>query len=434
MRSPKLIAIVAGAAGALALAPGGASAAHHGSAVNPCRLTMVAEPRFLTSGESAELGGQLLCTNGAPTSGQPLTVYAHVTGTPGSQVLGSTTTGAGGFYSILAPSLTADTSFYASAPAGHSATRVVHVAPQVTLKGPPENVQLLTGERHGVTFSGSVDPLDEGAEVLLQRESATSSEDWLVIKQGTVGAGGAYSLTHNFGRPGDANLRVVVRPHRNFGVRAISNTLSYSISQRQNPHLTINSSTFPLIAGQSTRITGTLAGGAGKPVTLLARGYASGFVAVAHGTTDANGNYSFEQSPLQSTYYRVSSASVTSALLFEGVAPVTTAGASAGTVQSGQALTFSGTLTPARVGHTVYLERQNAFGGGYHVVDVGTVAADGSYAIVHVIFGKGAEVFRVKAPGDHVNQASSSAQIPIQVTPAPAGTALRVHPPARLPD
>jgi hypothetical protein len=433
MRSPKLIAIVAGAAGALALAPGGASAAHRSSAVNSCRLTMVAEPRFLTSGESAQLFGQLLCTHSAPTTGQPLTVYEHVAGTPGFQVLGATATGAGGVYSILAPSLTADTSFYATSPTGRSGTRVVHVAPQVTLKGPAENVQLLTGARHGVTFSGSVAPLDEGAEVLLQRESATSSEDWLVLKQGVVGAGGAYSLTHNFGRPGDANLRVVVRAHHNFGVRAISNTLSYSISQRQNPRLTINSSSFPLAAGQSTQITGTLAGGADKAVTLLARGYAGAFVAVAHGTTDANGNYSFGQSPLQSTFYRVSSASVTSALLFEGVAPVTTAGASASTLQSGQALTVSGTVTPARVGHTVYLERQNAFGGGYHVVDVGTVAADGSYAIVHAIFGKGAEVFRVKVPGDHVNQASSSAPFTIQVTPAPPGTVLHVQSPARLP-
>ena len=34
----------------------------------------------------------------------------------------------------------------------------------------------------------------------------------------------------------------------------------------------------------------------------------------------------------------------------------------------------------------------------------------------------------MKVPGDHVNQATSSAPFTIEVTPAPAGTALRVRP------
>jgi hypothetical protein len=437
MRTPKLTALVALAVTGLALAPAGASAARAHAHVRAlpldrCRLTMVAEPHFLTSGESAQLFGRLLCTHGAVTSGQTVTIYERVAGTPGVQVLGQATTGAGGFYSILAPSLTADTSFYATSATGRSGTRAVHVAPQVTLKGPAENVQLLTGRRGAVSFSGTVDPTNEGAVILLQRESATSSEDWHAIQRGVVGAGGAYSLTHRFTIPGEANLRVLVRPHQRFMVRGISNTLSYSISQRQNSRLTINSSADPVAHGQSIELTGTLAGGASQPVTLLARAPGRGWAPIAKATTDAAGSYSFTQTPLQSTFYRVTGPSVNSTVLFEGVRYVLTAGVSASTVQSGQELTFSGAVTPARAGHVVYLERQNLFGGGYHVVDVSTVASDGGYAVSHAIFGTGKEVFRVKVPGDRANQSASSSPFTIEVTPPPSA-ALRPRAPAKLP-
>lgn len=436
MRPPKLTALAPLVASALALAPAGAWAASAGSharvlPLDRCRLTMVAEPHFLTSGESAQLFGRLLCTHGAVTSGQTVTIHERVAGTPGVQVLGPTTTSAGGFYSMLVPSLTADASFYATSATGRSGTRAVHVAPQVTLKGPAENAQLLTGRRGGVSFSGTVDPTDEGAVILLQRESATSSEDWHAIQRGVVGAGGAYSLTHRFTIPGDANLRVLVRPHQRFMVRGISNTLSYSISQRQNPGLTINSSADPIVHGQSIQLTGTLAGGASQPVTLLARTLGGGWAPIAKTTTDA-GSYSFTQSPLQSTFYRVTGPSVNSTVLFEGVRYELTASVSASTVQSGQELSFSGAVAPVRAGHVVYLERQNLFGGGYHVVDAATVAPDGSYALPHAIFGTGKEVFRVKVPGDRANQSASSAPFTIEVTPSPSA-ALRPRPPAKLP-
>jgi hypothetical protein len=437
MRTSKLTALVAGAIAALALAPAGAAARAqtHVRAFpsDRCRLTLIVEPHFLTSGESAQLFGRLLCTRGASTNGQTVTVYERVAGTPGVQVLGTTATVAGGFYSMLAPSLTAETSFYATSATGRSGTRAVHVAPQVTFKGPAENVQLIAGRRSGVPFTGTVDPADEGAVILLQRESATSSEDWHVIQRGIVGAGGDYALTHRFTFPGEANLRVLVRPRHKFKLRGISNTLSYSISQRQNPGLTINSSADPIAHGQSIQLTGTLAGGASQPVTLLARTRAGGWATIEKGTTDAAGGYWFTQSPPQSTFYRVTGPNVHSTVLFEGVSYVLTASVSATTVQSGQPLTFAGAVTPARAGHVVYLERQNLFGSGYHVVDVSTVAPDGSYAVSHAVFGSGHEVFRVKVPGDRANQSASSAPFTIEVTPAP-GAALRPRAPAKLPD
>ena len=125
-----------------------------------------------------------------------------------------------------------------------------------------------------------------------------------------------------------------------------------------------------------------------------------------------------------------------SAVLFEGVKYVLTAGVSAGTVQAGQTLTFSGTVTPFREGHVVYLERQNANGGGFHVVDLGTLTpgpgGSGTYSITHVFFGMGKQMLRIKVPGDPANEGVASAPFTIEVTPSPAA-ALRVFPPERLP-
>lgn len=433
MRSLRLTPVLAAALAVSALAPAGAAAAHRRqAAASRCHLSIFAEPRFVTSGESAQVFGLLRCTPGTATDGQTVTVYEHAAGSGGQQVLGTTTTATGGFYSILAPSVTADTSFRAVVANGHSGVRFVRVAPQVTVKGPSEHASLLTGARNAVTFSGTVAPSDAGAVVLLQRESATSSEDWFTIQRGVVGAGGAYSFTHRFVIPGAANLRVLVRPHGPFAVRGISNTLSYAISQRQNPRLTIASSADPAASGQTITISGTLASGAGRPVSLLARTFNGGTVVAAKATTGAGGSYSFAQTPLQSTYYRVAGPHASSTILFEGVSYVLTAGVSATTVQSGQKLTFAGTVAPARVEHAVYLERSNLRGGGYHVVDVGTVAADGTYTIAHAIFGAGKETFRVKIPGDRLNQSASSAPFTIEVTPAP-GAALHPQAPARLP-
>ena len=441
MRSFRFTSAIAAAATVLALAPAGASAAHNnqhvrlGKHANPtghCRVTIFAEPHIVISGESAQIIGQLICPSGVVTSEQTVTVYEHVAGAGPFQVLGTATTGAGGFYSIVAPNLTANSTFYAATVAGRSATRAVKVSPQVTLKGPAETAQIFTGRRGAQTFSGVVSPADTGAEVVLQRENATANEEWGVIQRGIVGPGGAYSFTHVFGRPGDANLRVVVRAHRRLSVRGVSNTLSYSISQHENPALTINTSTDPISYGQPVTLSGVVAGAVSKPVTLMARSKEGAFAPVATSTTDASGNYTFTQTPLQSTIYRVTSGGVNSALLFEGVKYVLTASASATTVSSGQALTFAGTVTPARVGHVVYLERQNVFGGGFHVVDVATVAADSTYTINHAIFGLGSEVFRVKIPGDPLNQAISSTPFSITVTPATPG-ALSPHAQNKLP-
>ena len=414
---------------------------HHrtASAVG-CKLSMNAEPRKVTSGEAPQLFGRLKCPEAAAEASQTVTLYGHSVGTL-TRPVGTATTEPSGFYSAVVPAPLTDTTYYASAAGATSPAKKVGVAPEVTVHGPAESAALLTGFASRATFSGTVSPVDAGAEIVLQRESAVSNEEWHPIQRGTVGPNGEYTFVHEFVIPGDANIRVIVRPHRRFSAFGASTPLSYVISQRQNPQLTLTAtgsggSSDPILYAQTVTLHGVLAGGGGQTVTLQSRPKQGTFTSVATSVANQSGQYSFAVAPQENTAYRVLGAGRHSAVLFEGVKYTLTAGVSAGTIQAGQPLTFAGTVTPYRAGHVVYLERQNANGGGYHVVQVGTLVAgpgnSGTYSITHVFFGFGKQVLRIKVPGDPDNEGAASTPFSIEVTPSPAA-ALRTFPPERLP-
>jgi hypothetical protein len=444
MRSPKLTQAVVAAAALLALAPATASGAgrhpHLNAPKHPgtggCRIDLISEPHTITSGESVQLFGQLRCPGSTSTEGKTVTVFerARTAGKSTFQALATATTGAGGSYSAIASNVTADSVYYASALGARSASKLVKVAPAVTTSvvGKSPDAQLFTGRRNSVVFTGTVSPGDAGAELVLQRENSTSIEEWHAIQFAQVNEGEKYTFTHTFVVPGDANIRVVVRADGKFTVRGISESLSFEISQAENEHLTINSESDPISYGQSTKISGTLKEGASQKVTLFSRPRGSStFTKVGEATTDGSGEYSFLVEPHQNTIYRASGLERTSAALFEGVKYVLTAGVSSRTVQAGQSLTFSGTVTPGE-GHVVYLERENAYGHGFHVVDAATVGAKSTYSITHFVFGAGPQVFRVKVPGNPENQSVSSELFKEEVTPAPLGS-LQPAPPSKSP-
>jgi hypothetical protein len=432
MRSSKLIPALAAASALLVLAPAGAvarPAGHkHIKAANPngrCRVGLLAEPRSITAGETVQLFGQLLCTAGS-TENQTVTVFERTAGSSVFKVVGESKTVAGGLYSFAVPAVSTDAWFYVRTASRRSPTKAVRVAPVVKLKGPAEKSELHTGKKNAVTFEGTVSPSDVGAEVLLEREQATSEEEWIPIQRTFVTGASTFTFVHTFALPGDANIRAVVRAHgTSFTTRGISNTLSYVIAGPQNPNLTLETKTNPISYGAPVTLEGKLNGGTGKTITLLSRKKGSKtFSPVTTTTGGTEGKYSFVQVPLTNTYYRVTGGGQTSRQLFVGVKYILTAGVSAKTVQSGQALTFSGTVTPPHKGKTVYLERENAFGGGYHVIDVGAVTPEGqaeagTYVIKHFMFGPAKTNFRIKVPGDPENQAVSSTPFAVEITLAP---------------
>ena len=446
MRSSKLVlAVAAIATASLALLPAGAQAAKHRHVAKPqrqavhngnCRLRIQAAPRFVQAGEAAVVSGTLLCSPQTTVSGQAVTVYEHSAGSTGQSVAGTTTTDSSGNFKVPTPPLSTNSTFYAVIGAAHSSHRAVKVQPKLTVSGPPDGAQLFTGFgpfkttgtahnplQNVVRFSGTVSPTDAGAKVVLQRENTVGVEEWRRIDSGVVDREGNYVIVHRFAVPGDANIRVVVRP-TGTNAAAASEPLSYEISQSQKPGLTIESSADPLAYGSPVTFTGTAASGTGTTLTLLARTRRqTAFAPVATTVSGTGGKYSFApQTPLQSTLYEVSGAGKTSAVVFEGVKYALTATASASSIALGQPLTFSGTVTPAVAGHPIYLQSLNPSGVNYRVAQVGTVGADGKYSITHTIYNPAfsQRKFRVKVPGDPQNQGIASQTFTIAVT-APIG-------------
>jgi len=455
MTSNRLLAAGAAAAALLMAAPPLAGAAlregsggqrvprlhKRGLSTAGCRLTLRVEPRRITSGdETPQLFGRFVCPGFPETAGETVTVQETVAGHL-TKVIGTTTTMTSGYYSYVAPAPTANAIFHTFVGNTGSPTRQVNVAPEVTISGPPESTTLFTGVANRVTFAGTVSPAATGAEVVLQREAATANEDWVAIQRGIVGPGGAYAFLHTFLVPGDANIRVLVRARGRFTVYGVSSSLSYAISQHENPLLTLSVAASgsaalsgdPILYGQAITLSGVLAGGADKPVTLLARTVGGAFVAIASATADSSGHYQFETTPLQDTSYRVLASNGThSSVLFEGVKYRLTAEISATSLEDGQAFTVSGFVTPYHAGHLVYLERQNVSGNGYHVVAVAKLTPSGtgaaSYSVAHAVFGVGRQLYRIKVPGDPGNLGAASAPFAVEVTPAPAA-ALQPGPP-----
>jgi hypothetical protein len=441
MRSTKLNAAIAAAGALLLLAPAGAAARaghpethhrqteihhRHGTPGPGCRVRLNVAPRLLTAGESALAYGQLTCDDPSNQPGQTVTLYEHSIGAPGFGVVGTGTTDEHGFYAITANSITTNSAFYVVAHGARSGNRVVRVAAQVTLVGPAEGTQILTSLKTGrpnrVTFTGTVTPPDAGAIVVLQRQNALTGNDWHRIQVGRVNPDGTYSIEHVFRVPGDANIRVLVRSNRR-NVPSVSNVLNYQISQAQNPELTISSSKDPISYGESVTISGTAAGAANMPMTLLAHTRHGRFSPVAQVSTDGSGNYTFPaQSPVASTFYRVQGAGKSSAVLYEGVKDVLTAEASPTTISAGQTVTFKGAVTPDHTGHVVYLERQNVSGTSFHVVEVAVIGAGSTYSIAHAIYSPGTSVYRVKVPGDPQNGGTVSPNFTITVTPPTPST------------
>ncbi len=441
MRSRTLIPAIVAAISMLALAPASALARKHSSPNGRCEISLNT-PAHISAGEEVLIFGRLRCTNPAREAHQEVKLFHHVWDLPGFTYVQSVKTDSAGFYAISRADGVVETnrSWYVRAQGARSATKRVHVSAQATLSGPAEG-QLLTGSPNRVTFTGTVSPVDVGARVILQRQNSLTGNEWHRIDSSIVEASGSFTIFHRFIVPGDANIRVLVRSQgRN--VPSESNLLAYSISQAQNPKLTIQSSADPIVFGEAATISGKVAAGGAQLVTLLARTvHQRGFAPVAQVTANAEGEYAFPpQSPVNSTFYRVKGAGgaqlcppdepcpaifrrpVSSAVLYEGVKDLLTAQASSTTVQAGQSITFSGTVSPDHTDHVIYLERQNARGPGFHVIQVWLIGAGSAYAISHHFYEPGAKLVRVYIPGGPENQGAASAPFDITVTPSPAST------------
>jgi hypothetical protein len=422
MRLRRLAIALAAAIAPIALTPPGASAFKHPSPNDRCRVDINVAPRVITAGDPIVIWGRLDCQRPGTAANRVVRLFHHLRGVPGFSYVQSTTTDVNGYYEIENADSPVETNreFVVRSHGAQSASKAVRVEADVVLNGPPEGTQLYTGHANAVTFTGTVAPADNEALVVLQRQNAATGDEWHSIQRGVVETNGTFSITHVFRYPGDANIRVLVRSQgRNIPSR--SNILTYEISQAQNPKLTIASSADPITFGQAATISGTLVGGADSPVTLYARTAGQHFAAIAQVNTDSEGNYTFpSQAPVDSTFYRVEGMGRRSAVLYEGVRVLLTASVSRTTVPAGQPVVFSGAVAPNHAGDVVYLERRDARGIGYHVIQVGLLGADSTYTIEHRFYDAGTKNVRIYVPGGPLNGAGASAPFAIEVTPVPA--------------
>jgi hypothetical protein len=425
MRSPKLTSALAATA-ALALAPAGALAAKHhhshtvknGISGHGCRVTLHVENNVVTSGESALAYGVGSCGS-TPSAGQPVTLFSRQAGASGFSTAGTATTDSNGGYQIPTGALTFNTGFYAVIGNVHSVERQVKTQALVTATEPKALLALATGKVNAVTFTGTVAPAPEGGEVILERQNLVRGVGWgQISKPVKIGPKGEYSIRHVFRIPGTSNIRVLLRRSTR-NVASVSNELSFLISQAQNPALTLESEEDPLPFEGGTNLHGVASGAANTAITLFARTVGGHFAPIAAGTTDPQGKYAFPVKPSASMLYQVEAAGHKSRVLYEGVKYVLTAAPPA-TVQSGQQLVITGTVSPVKANHPILLQKKNAQGPGFHTIGKESkVEPDGKFTISEPLFVPGAYTLRVKVPGDPENGAAATAPFTVTVTPVP---------------
>lgn len=439
MRSFRLTTALAAAATLLALAPASALAAHKqrhaATPTGPCKARLNVAPRLIYTGGSPLAWGRLSCP-GHEDASKPVTLYRYTVGSPpGFEAIGTTTTNPLGGYSLSVGALTSNTYFYAVVGGVRSATRKVGVVASVTLNGPTEGVLpagLETGKPNNTKyrFTGSVSPKDAYARVVLQRQNALTGDEWHRIGAGYANKNGEFTIPHVFVVPGDANIRVLVRSsHRN--VASPSNELNYEISQAQNPKLTIESVSDPSPYPTPVTIHGTTA--PNTLLTLMARNvHQTPFTPVSQVKSNEKGEYTFPaQVPVESTFYEAQGGGQTSAVLFQGVNVVlsdVTMSPAVSSIPATETLTFSGSVSPDRAGHSIYLESMDA-AGKFHVVQKAEIGSASTFSIVHYVYSEGTNVFRVRVPGDPQNGGAVSQTFTVQVTPPPAAAGLTPEPP-----
>jgi hypothetical protein len=401
-------------------------------------LTIAATPNPITAGEGVLIYGAM---RGQNNGNQQVQLYHHLAGIPGYSLIGTTTTDPQGFYEFTrAEGIVMTNRSWFVRSAGFIHSRTIHETVQAVVTLNENTGTAVTGQ--DVQFSGTVTPSHAGQEVLLQRQN--NAGGWGTIATGQLDSTSSFNITRAFGRAGDYTLRAVF-PGDPRNARGVSDAVTLAVQQQQVPGFTINSSNPIISDGQSVTISGVLdmpGGTTVEPntlVSLMGQTYGGPDQHIADATTAADGSYSFPNvsfpnlMPTSNVVYQVVETLAPhrhTARLFEGVSDVVTMTASPTTVQVGEPVTFSGTVTPNNAGQLVYLQRLTPNG---HWVIVGEhyINPDGSYSFTRVFGEQGTAQFRTRVFGDGYNIGAASSPVTITVSGVPPVTSL---PPASAGD
>jgi hypothetical protein len=198
------------------------------------------------------------------------------------------------------------------------------------------------------------------------------------------------------------------------------------IQQTEVAGFTINTTDPVVPADQPVTISGVLdQAGTSTPepatsVSLFGRAPgASQFREITTTITGTDGSYSFPS--VESTTNELYQARTTfaphrdTAVLFEGAQDTLTFQSSSPTSTVGGQVTFTGSVSPDKAGHVIYLQRLGA-DNNWHTVASSTVKPDSTYAFNWTFGTAGTKVFRARITGGPANVGNASSTVTIDVT------------------
>lgn len=420
LRIVVLASLLAAALVAVIPATGGAAPKHnHG-------LTINATPNPIDSGDPVLIYGQLNTTS---PGNRPILLYHRVGPARHFSLVGSTQTNAQGFYEFTRADgvVTTNRSWFVRGPSNtHSRTVNERVRAEVSISASTNSADT----NHRVVFTGHVEPNHAGERVYLQAQQGANGDDWRTIDSGRLGPGSNYSISHRFLQPGERDLRVVFKGDQR-NIRSASDTVTVTVSQTQNPSFTITTSAQNIDENTPVTISGVLSKSGtatpdpGQTVQLWHRDGGGPYEELASTTTDANGAYRFTDRPIHNQVYQartVTSPKRHTAQLFEGVRDVVTISPTGPTnAVVGQKITFTGSVSPDKAGHVIYLQRLGA-DGDWHTVKESRISHGSTYSISWTFGSAGTKVFRTRVPGGEVNASGHSPAVTVVVTLPPVAT------------
>ncbi len=413
------------AAAVIAAIPSLAGAApHHNRA-----LTIHLVPPSIVAGDEVDIIGQL---KGADSANQTIRLFHRINPKAQFSLIGTRTTDSAGRYEFTRADGIVDSnrSWFVRGPAlSHSRVVHEHVAAQVSISPDPASGGVVSAStRQPITFSGHVTP-DHAGQIVELQVSRDQGDEWQTIKTGRLGPGSDYSISEAWRTAGPREVRVVLPPDAR-NTRGISDAVSVLIQQRQVPGFSIQSSD-QLIPyhGQATISgvvdqPGTNTPDAGANVSLYAHVPQGGpYRVVDTSITGTDGSYSFTVQPSTNEWYVVKLTfmpQIQSAQLFQGVQDlVSMTGPSSAMVD--QHVQFTGTVTPDKSGHVIYLQKLGA-DSEWHTVEVRTVSSASTFSFDWTFGAAGAKQFRARILGGPVDIGGASAPVTVNVTDPALGS------------
>jgi hypothetical protein len=390
-------------------------------------LSIHAVPQHIIAGEAVLIFGQL---KGPDHANQVVTLFHRINPNPGFTVIGTTRTNANGQYEFTRQVGIVDTNreWFTRGP-GATHSRTVHERVDALVSLAASSASGLT--RHPIVFSGHVTPDHSGGVVALQEQKG-SSDDWTTIKTARIGAGSNYTISHAWRVPGAYDVRVKFRGDAR-NTPAASDIASVVIEQTEVPGFTINSSDPIVQNGQAITISGVLdspGSTTGEPntsVSLFKKVPQSGgpYQEVTTTTTAADGSYSFPNLASNTNeLYLVRTTFAPrrhTAVLFEGVQDVVTMSSSSSTSTVDGHVVFTGSVSPDKTGHAIYLQKLGK-DGDWHTVEVRFVNGASTFQFGWTFGTAGSKEFRARITGGPGNVGGASAPVTVVVSQPPLST------------